>query len=584
MNSKLLKYIFILIYGLIISSGPICLAYVTAQRDIGHSIMALMVPFALIIYAIIYIVTNVLYPRFIPKGRYIAFAISAWLSAYTTDLVVFYTEYLFRAWKHIPQTVENPLSPWIFLYSVFSSLVLMMTIAGFLLWKFYEDNRRQCIEEQIYKKDIQQKQHIFREKINMAEIKNRLRNISAIINKNQKQANAEIRSLSEFLRRRLYENQEMIPHTPPCTHASPHNAWIPSWHMNFIVDKRFRMLRHLSLIGLLGCMSAGLLFDRPDKPMLDPYHLWYAVFFFISVSLLVYLNLYIVFPFFLRKGRQRIYLYLLVGIVAIIFIAMNIFTISYGHLTNEYGVRMPAILIPFGVAGNILSYLLLLAGTVSLRMLKKNMLGKWRLNRLEMERAMTELEILKQQISPHTLFNLLNNISILSEDDPAQAARMLKSFEDFLEYILTESDRPLTTIGDEISFIRNYLMLEESTGRSLRYTISCPAELANYKLPPLLLIPFVENAVKHSINVRSHRIIRIEFHHSGNYLIFACSNPFLPHPDSKTANSRRSAGLGLSNTHRRLNLLYEHTFSYNVQKTNSQYSIQLKLPYEMHCD
>lgn len=554
------------------------------MQDIGYSILWLILPYSLIIYTIIYLSTKVLFDRYLRKEQYFAYCISVLTAAYIGDLAVLYIEYIFRRCTHLPQIISNPFSPSIFLYTFLASLLVVLTSAGFLLWRFYEEKRQQQIREDIYKCDIRRRRRAFRDSIDMTKIKSQLQHIRAVISKNQTEANQLIRSLSESLRDQLYANSAIQADIISPAKTDSHYPYVFPKYIDFFLQPRYHILRHGLLILIVALISSGLLFDFPDKPMADRSHISYAVTFFIFTITLIYLNLYLIFPLFQRRARQRLYACLIIGILTVIFVALNIFTFSHGNLTNEYGVTLPHFLIPFGIAGNLLSFLLLFAGTLSIVILKQNMLGKWRLNQLETERAYTELEILKQQISPHTLFNLLNNISILSYDDPHEAAVMLRSFEEFLEYILSDGSRDYTTIGEEISFIENYITLEKSTGRKLTYSISYSDSISAIRIPPLLLIPLVENAIKHSLNAKGERYINLDFRILDNYFIFVCSNPYLPPADHISHTDTRAGGLGLSNTQRRLELLYGRAYTLQIETVNSIFTIKLKLPYEMYSD
>ncbi|MDE6682615.1 MAG: histidine kinase [Muribaculaceae bacterium] len=578
MKSKYLKYLFLIIYGVVISSGPVCMAYMTAPREIGYSIILLMIPNALMLYAGLYLCTRVFYSRFLKKGRYVSFAICAWLVAYLTDLSVFYVEYFFRDIKGLPQVIQHPGSPWIFIYAISSSMLFLLTFCGFLLWHFYENNRKQNAYERAYKKEIEEKAKLFRNRIKMPEIKRRLNEVINTINDDPEKANRQIRRLSDFLRHNLYD----VPQ-PKASHQSP----LPDkkqlvsdspWSADFITRKRYRIKRHLLLLLAVVTICFGLTYDFPDQPIFDSYHIGYALTFVVIISSLIYANLYLIFPLFLKKERQRLYAFLLAGILFGVFILLNILTFTHGDLVNPYGLEIPWFIVPLAIAGNLLTFLLLLAGTSSAVLLKRNILGKWRLGRLEAERVELEFENLQQQINPHTLFNLLNNVGILSYEDPAEAVVTLKSLEGFLDYILADSARGSTTIRKEIAFIDNYLTMEKSSGKLLAVDMSCPASVLSLHMPPLLLIPFVENAVKHSGSVVENRFIEIKFGKEGDDLTFLCRNPYLPANKTSPLGNLKSSGLGITNTRRRLELLYGDNFKLTATASGHIFTITLKIP------
>lgn len=492
-------------------------------------------------------------------------------------LAVFYTEYLFREIMHLPQTIENPFSIWIFIYTGLSSILVVLTIAGFLLWKFYEEKRHQDRCEEEYKKEIKERNRSFKESIKIPEIKEQLDDIILTVEKDPASANRKIRSLSAYLRDKLYSTPaKEIKRIPTIPERDNRIGGSPR-SFAFLTQKRYHLWRHLLLLVLLAMISFALIFDYPDRPVFDSFHISFAVSFLLFAIFLIYLNLYAIFPLFLKNRKQRLYAYLLGGILGVLFIIITMTIYLKEGGINSHGIAMPEFLIPFGVAGNLLSWLLLLAGTSSISLLKKNMSGKWRLNRLEAERAEIEYKTLQQQINPHTLFNLLNNISIMSYDEPLEAALTLKSLEGFLDYILDDSTRSLTSVREEIKFIKDYLILERSSGRPLEIDVTYKEELLPIPIPPLLLIPFVENAIKHSSAVENRRHIHIRFGRENDYLIFLCENT-IDNESNKERNSSEAGGLGIINTRRRLELLYGTNFYFEVTKKTNKFTITIKIP------
>lgn len=568
---------------MIISAGPVCIDYATATEALDNSILWLMLPYAILIYASILISTKILHPQLLKKNRFASFSLCVLGIAYLVNVLAIYLEYFFMMSMHLPPSLKNPLSPWIFVYTAISSLLFAMTIFGFFLWEFFEVKQNQNTAEQIYKNYIREKSRSFSDNLNMPEVKSRLKKITSNIITNPLQATRQIGQLSESLRKMLYRNPNIESHTSslPNIHEE-HNSSLYIYPQLLTQDK-YRFLRHFLLILIMAVISFGLIFDFPDTPVFDASHICYAISFFLIITTLIYINLFLILPLFLRKGRERLYAYLLLSILFTIYIGMNVFAIFYGNLTNKFGVSMPIFLVPVAVAGNMLSSILLFAGASALYLFKKNIVGKWTLNRLETESALTELEMLRQQISPHTLFNLLNNISFLSYDEPSKAIETLNSFEKFLDYIIYDASRCATTIKDELSFVENYITLEKSSGRYLETAINCPEDLLNLHIPHMLLIPFVENAVKHSANSAKNRYINIQISKKENFILFSCENSYPFHFDNDPSDSYKSNGIGLYNTDRRLELLYGNNFQRVVKKTISTYKISLKFPvYEMY--
>ena len=111
-----------------------------------------------------------------------------------------------------------------------------------------------------------------------------------------------------------------------------------------------------------------------------------------------------------------------------------------------------------------------------------------------------ELRALRAQINPHFLFNSLNTVADLIVRDPARAETMTLRLASVFRHVLAHSSRPLTTIRDEIEFLRTYLYIEEARfGDRLRVEIEVAPEAAGEAIPSLILQPLVENALKHGL-------------------------------------------------------------------------------------
>jgi sensor histidine kinase YesM len=125
-----------------------------------------------------------------------------------------------------------------------------------------------------------------------------------------------------------------------------------------------------------------------------------------------------------------------------------------------------------------------------------------KIKRLEVEKnaAITEIKLLQSQMEPHFLFNTLSNILGLIDPDPEKAKRMLESFTRFLRASLVTARSETVALSQEMDVVKNYLdIFTVRMGERLRYTIDIPADLQGFRIPPLLIQPLVENAVKHGL-------------------------------------------------------------------------------------
>ena len=112
----------------------------------------------------------------------------------------------------------------------------------------------------------------------------------------------------------------------------------------------------------------------------------------------------------------------------------------------------------------------------------------------------TELRLLQAQIEPHFLFNTLSNVMSLIDTNPDKAKKMMECFSDFLRASLHIARDKTITIAQEMELIRSYLDIHRvRMGNRLSYTIDIPDSLLEYRIPPLLIQPLVENSLKHGL-------------------------------------------------------------------------------------
>lgn len=175
---------------------------------------------------------------------------------------------------------------------------------------------------------------------------------------------------------------------------------------------------------------------------------------------------------------------------------------------------------------------------------------KERNKRLELEASATrtELAALQAQIEPHFLFNTLSNVISLIDPHPDDARTMLLHLTTLLRTSLLRTRRPSVTVREELELLRAYLsIMQIRMGERLQWHIDCPPMLESYSLPPLLVQPLVENAIRHGLEPKPEGgMIRIECAQQDNHLTLSITDNGLGfHPDGEH-------GIGLSNIRQRL--------------------------------
>jgi hypothetical protein len=173
---------------------------------------------------------------------------------------------------------------------------------------------------------------------------------------------------------------------------------------------------------------------------------------------------------------------------------------------------------------------------------------------LQSEKQQSELNYLKSQTNPHFLFNTLNNIYSLARDKSDLAAESILRLSKMLRYMLYETGRAQVTLQQELKVIHDYLALEKLRyDAALQVIFEEDADDPNCLLPPLLLIPLVENAFKHGVSeLRNGQYIHIRLSLRDGMLLFEVKNPH----DTTDSNDTVKENIGLGNIRRQLALQF----------------------------
>lgn len=201
---------------------------------------------------------------------------------------------------------------------------------------------------------------------------------------------------------------------------------------------------------------------------------------------------------------------------------------------------------------------------------------KNRNNRLQLEKKNAELNYLKSQTNPHFLFNTLNNLYSLAEDRSPRTAGAILRLSDILRFMLYESEAQFITIGKEMKIIREYIELERMRyDDSLNISVEEEVDDTGQLVPPLLLIPLVENAFKHGVAETIYQpFIKIRLQVKQNQLIFGVENS----KSRKEVSGQLKENIGLSNLRRQLDLLF---FNYKLEIKDEATGFMVRLSIDL---
>ncbi|NDV56529.1 histidine kinase [Bacteroides sp. 519] len=345
-----------------------------------------------------------------------------------------------------------------------------------------------------------------------------------------------------------------------------HKDGIPS----FLIDDKYHIYRHIVLQVIMVAISVSIFFDAPDKLNISPNRFYGWISYFLFLNMLVYVNAYVLFPCFLAKNKVFAYA---ISVVLFTIFALFIMVILQ-ELFYDIAVthQQPSgVAIFLSIASSMCTILLFLGGISTLLLFKQWIINNQNINKLQIATSQSELNFLKSQINPHFLFNMINNANIMVDEDSKMASHILDKLDNMLQYQFNDSTQDKVLLKADIAFLSDFLDLEKVRRDHFEYTVVVEGNIEEVEVPPLLFIPFVENAVKHNLDTNKsyvHLKVRLE----DSRLFFECTN-------SKPAKpvKRDVGGLGLVNIKRRLDLLFENRYVLDVLETKTTYTVNLYL-------
>lgn len=196
------------------------------------------------------------------------------------------------------------------------------------------------------------------------------------------------------------------------------------------------------------------------------------------------------------------------------------------------------------------------------------------------QKKTAELNLLRSQINPHFLFNSLNNLlSIAERENQKDVSNGISQLSELLRFMLYESSSETILLDKEIEFIHNYISLNKlrfDRTDSIEISFEVKSDTGNIKIYPALLIPFVENAFKHGINIYEKSYIKIKLEVENKTLNFHVENSLHVH-DSSNELETNSSGIGLTNVRRRLEILYPNMHILKIYEPKEMFAINLEI-------
>ncbi len=303
----------------------------------------------------------------------------------------------------------------------------------------------------------------------------------------------------------------------------------------------------------------------------------YELLFLPSRLIVVYINWFVLIPRFLYKNKLLQYFLILVLILLIVAIGHRYFMLYWGY-PNFFPQWMQGQKIEPLRFAKLIQAVLIIVSPVAFTTGFKLFMDWYRQRRetevLIQEKTSAELKFLRSQTNPHFLFNTLNSIYGLALEKSEKTPSLILKLSDILSYTLYESNTNEVPLTKELKLIENIIALEkERYEKRVEIEYVVKGDIESVKIPPLILVPFIENAFKHGLkNEVKKGWIKVTINVSKEELFFTTQNSI-----SKKEDENSNGGLGLQNICRRLDLLYGKRKNLEINKTEDAFIVNLTI-------
>ena len=284
---------------------------------------------------------------------------------------------------------------------------------------------------------------------------------------------------------------------------------------------------------------------------------WVVLFYFNALQLL---------PALIYKRKLGFYVLALAGIFCLVMLADDVLFHLFFHDRVFHVYR--------SVGHNFIPFVFTLAVSAAYKAITDKARDDTWMREKQSENLKTELSFLRSQISPHFIFNVLNNIVALVRLKSDELEPTVMKLSSLMQYMLYETDDEKVLLKSEIEYLQNYIDLQKQRfGPELSLTVDFDIRQDWHTIEPMLLIPFVENAFKHGSGLVNCPEIIIQLAVRNDQLHFTVRNQF----EERRSVKDKTSGIGLQNVKRRLELLHPGGYVLTINQEKSWYIIQLQL-------
>lgn len=307
--------------------------------------------------------------------------------------------------------------------------------------------------------------------------------------------------------------------------------------------------------------------EKPHKSADDSNHgLYFSIFMTASWIIVFYLNAYVLIPKFIY--RKKYGLFALMHLLLFVVMLTEVQLLSFLFFDQaHFNYRI--------IFFNFLIYLFIFGLSTAYQLIGDKVKSDQLAQEKQNEALKTELSLLRSQVSPHFMFNVLNNMVALARKQSELLEPSLIKLSSLMRYMLYEADEEKVSLEKEMDYLQSYIDLQQQRfGKKVQVNVHMHTMDNQYRLEPMLLIPFVENAFKHGTGMIEDAKIDIDLEAEKNVLQFTVSNKYNP---ASAEVKDKTSGIGLTNVKRRLNLLYGKEHSLTISTSDNRFIVSLKI-------
>ena len=296
------------------------------------------------------------------------------------------------------------------------------------------------------------------------------------------------------------------------------------------------------------------------------------IFSFAPYALLVYVNLYVLIPVFLLKKRIFNYVILLLQSIVIVVFSSSAYLAFYFKVIIASPETSRFFASTTGKIAIATEVVLALCLSMTLFLIDEWYRKDRFVKEIKQKQIETELNLLKNQINPHFLFNSLNSIYVMLGRNQDLGKKTLLQFSELLSHQLYETKKEHIALAQEFENLKNYIAIEKIRHEDL-VDVECvfPENIETLRISPMLLLPLVENAFKHGQSSTGYWIKILVAIDDDAILNFMITNSV-----SENTSIKKGRGIGLTNVKRRLELIYPDKHLFTVEQKNAKFIVHLK--------